>query len=391
LPQGASHPVERRAARPQPAPRGIIGVLVAMIVATLVLVGFAAWPRLFGGAKKTSVVVKSSPPGATIEIEGKNAGATGADGLVVKDLEIGHAYPIVAALDGHEPARDVLQARAGLEVTLALKALAPIVVLDSIPDGAAVAIDGAAIGTTPVTVTSLPPGKAVAVTFRKSGHRDATARIQVPKGGVEMRLVQPLPLDELFARVHLVSEPPGAQVVQNGQLLAATVTPVELLVEAGKPVRLGLTMAGKVPFEIPVFTPVGATEVTREAKLVDGFLAKIESNLAGKGSLTGVAHCQALATPFACFVAPGSYTLELAVPMAGKLTKKLEVGAQPFALRIELGFVDAAPGKQLLVGGSAVRRAAFEVGSRKLVVLEEGGATHTTTVLVKAGAIVIAN
>ena len=32
----------------------------------------------------------------------------------------------------------------------------------------------------------------------------------------------------------LASEPPGAQVNQNGQLLAGVTTPAEVLVEAGK-------------------------------------------------------------------------------------------------------------------------------------------------------------
>jgi hypothetical protein len=383
--------VERRAPRPTPPPRGLIAVLLGLIAATLVLVGIAAWPRLFGAPKRTSVVVKSTPVGATIEIEGTNAGVTGPDGLVVKDLEVGHAYPIVAGLDGHEPARDVLQARVGLEVTLAPKPLAPTVVLDSVPPGAAVAIDGAGVGTTPVTVTNLVAGKSVTVAFTKAGYREATVRVQVPKGGKEVRLVQPLPLAEELARVRITSTPPGAQVVLNGQPMAATITPAEILVEAGKPVRLGLTMVGKVPVALPVFVPERASEVARDATLVDGFAARISSNVAGKGSLGGVAHCQAQATPFECIVAPGPYTLELAIPTAGKITKKLEVGAEPLELKVELGYVEAAPGKQLLIGGAPARRAAFEVGPRKLIVLEEGGATHTATVNVRAGATVVAN
>jgi hypothetical protein len=392
LPVGASHPVERRAPRVQPPPRGLIAVLLVLIAATLTLVGIAAWPRLFGGSKKTSVLVRSAPVGATIEVEGKNAGVTGPDGLVVKDLEIGRAYPIVAALDGHEPDRDVLQARAGLEVTLTLRPLAPTVTIDSQPAGATVAIDGAAAGTTPFTVTNLPAGKTVTVALKKAGYRDATARVAVPKGGEKIRLLQPLTLAEEFARVRVTSEPPGAQIVQNGQALAATVTPAEILVEAGKPLRLGLTMAGKVPVAFPAFTPERSSEVAREAVLVDGFTATVSSSLAGKGSIVSVAHCQGLATPFECVVAPGSYTVELAVPFAGKIVKKLDVGTRPVALKVELGYVDAAQGKQLVIAtGVTVRRAVFEVGPRKLTVLDESGATHTATVVVKAGVAVVAN
>src|SRR5207237_6360916 len=109
----------------------------------------------------------------------------------------------------------------------------------------AVELDGKATGTTPVTLTALAPGTHVAITFRKAGYQDATAKLDVPKPGKETRLILPLAVSNDLARVKLVSEPPGAQVIQNGQLLPGVTTPAEVLVEAGKLVRFTLAMPRK--------------------------------------------------------------------------------------------------------------------------------------------------
>ena len=218
LPSSVGHPVERRAQRaPAPAtPKGVVAVLVAAIVATLALVIAVAWPRLMSsGPKKTSVSIHTQPPGATIEIDGKNAGTAGADGtLVVRDLEVGRAYPVVARADGYEPKRDVVQPRDGAnDVTIVLVAQAATVNLDSTPSGANVEIDGTTVGTTPLTLKNLEPGKSITITFKKAGFQEVLAKLDVPGPGKETRLIQPLPISSDLARIKLTSEPTGAQVV----------------------------------------------------------------------------------------------------------------------------------------------------------------------------------
>ena len=108
-------------------------------------------------------------------------------------------------------------------------------------------IDGKAAGTTPLTLATLPPGKAVRLVFRKAGYQEAAARLDVPRPGKETKLIQPLTIEPDLARVRLTSDPPGAQVYQNGQLIPAVTTPTEVLVEATKPVSFMLAMEGKVP------------------------------------------------------------------------------------------------------------------------------------------------
>jgi hypothetical protein len=390
LPVGVGYPVERRAPQPRPQPRGLVGFLVAMIAVIAVLIGIAAWPRLFA-ASKTTVVFNTIPKGATVEIEGKLAGTATEGVLDVPDLEVGRAYPVVAKLDGYEPRQSVVQPVKGKnEVTLELKALAATVTIDSQPQGATVESAGKRLGTTPLTTTALAPSSTVPLVFKKDGYKDAELRLDVPGPGKDTRVLQPLLVSDELARVRVTSEPPGAQIVRNGQLLAGVTTPAEILVEAGKPQRLVLTLPRHVPATIEPFTPErGADDIEKSAHLADGVTLSIESNLQATATVAGAPHCQALATPLACVLAPGTYTVEI-VAAAAKATRKIAIAKADRKERFDFGTVVAAAGKQLQIGGVAVKRAVFEAGPRKLTVMDEEG-THTTTVVVKAGATVTAN
>ena len=385
LPAGASHPVERRRPAAPPAPpRGIVVGLSLAIAATLVLIGIVAWPRLFGGPSHARVAFTTAPPGAAIEIEGKSAGAS----PLAVELDVGRAYPVVARLDGYEAKEEVVEPRrGGSEVEIALVPLAASVELDSQPTGATVELAGKPAGTTPLTVTTLAPGTAVSARFAKPGYRDATVRIDVPGPGKSLRLVQPLAVAGDVARVRLVSQPPGAQVVQNGQVLAGVTTPASVLVPAGTPVRFELTMPHKVPVVLEPFVPTGGEgDLVRTAKLVDGSELRLEANVDGKVSIAGAPHCQDLALPATCTLAPGHYLAAYTGPLGAHATHTVAVAAgTPATARFELGYVAAAPGKKLRAGnGAAVTRAAFEVGTRTITVEDDAG-THTATARVTAG------
>ena len=402
LPSSVGFPVERRAGGTAvpPTPKGVIAILVAAIVATLALVLVVAWPRLMGsGPKKTSVSIHTQPPGATIEIDGKNAGTAGADGtLVVRDLEVGRAYPVVAKVDGYEPKRDVVQPRDGAnDVTMVLVAQAPTVNLDSSPTGATVEIDGNTVGSTPLTLKTLEAGKVVTIVFKKAGYQEVVAKLEVPGPGKDTRLIQPLPISSDLARIKLTSEPSGAQVVQNGTVLAGVTTPAEVLVEAGKPAKFTLTMPGKVPAVIDTFTPGrGADGVVKHGKLVDGALLNVASNLEGKATVGQLVHCQNLDLPAACMTPPGTYFLDVTVTPpgvgGGRVTRKVVMTNKTRAETVEFGYVEAPAGKLLQAGpGPGVKRAAFEVGARKVTVTGGEEGPKIVTVAVKAGATVVAN
>jgi hypothetical protein len=213
----------------------------------------------------------------------------------------------------------------------------------------------------------------------------------VPSPGKELRLVQPLSISGDLARVKIASEPTGAQVVLNGQVLAGVVTPADVLVEAGKVQRFMLTLPRHVPAYIEPFTAArGATDIAKSAKLVPGTPVHVESNLEVKVSIGNLAHCRELTTPADCVVLPNTYTLEV-VAAGVKLARQIKVGTATVTEKLELGTVEAGAGKQLQIGGQNVRRLVLEAGTRTVTVVDEAEGARQVQVRVKAGGTVIAN
>ncbi|MFT3692224.1 MAG: PEGA domain-containing protein [Kofleriaceae bacterium] len=391
---GSNHPVERRAPN---APQGpsplLVRVLAGAIFAMCVLIGFVAWPRLMGGKKVTQVTFVTEPKGAQIELEGHNVGSTTSGQLLVRDLEVGRNYAVVVKADGYSAKQQVVQPRAGgSTVTISLEAMAAMVDVDSSPTGATVIIDGKDVGQTPLQLNTLAPNSTATLTFKKTGYQDATAKLDVPAPGKEVRMSQPLAVAAEFARVKLTSEPSGASVTQNGQLLAGVTTPADILVEAGKPTRFVVSMPKKVPVVIDQFTPSpGADGITKHVKLADGVAMRLEATLDGKFSVKNAPHCQDVATPGDCMLAKGSWSVEFTGSSNAHVTRKVTMADKDVTERIELGFVDAGQGKQIVVApGVMAKHVAFEVGPRTVTVSDEAG-THPAAVKVKAGATVIAN
>jgi len=394
LPAGSSHPVERR--HPD-APRGgsrllTIGLTLA-VLAVLGLVTFAAWPRIFGPGR-TSIQVHTVPPGAQIEIEGRNAGTAAGGTLVVKDLEVGRAYPIVARLDGYEPRQSVIQPQDGDNpVTLELRALAATVALDSAPTGATIEIEGKPVGTTPLTLKTLTPGSAAVLTFKKAGYQDAIAKLAVPGPGKETTMIQPLAVSKALARVRLVSEPPGAQIVKNGELVPGAVTPWELLVEAGKTTRFMLTMPHKIPAMLaPLTPPNGADDIELGGKLVDGTALRLRANVDARFRIAGAPWCQDVAPPSDCVVAPGQHVVELVVPQAPRIARQVTVKQKDIDVKFEVGYVEAGGGKLVQISqGVATKRATFEIGTRRVTVTGGEEGPHQVTVTVRPGTTTVVN
>ncbi|HEX4419282.1 MAG TPA: PEGA domain-containing protein [Kofleriaceae bacterium] len=388
LPVGATHPVERRArSSAPPASRALLGVLAAAVAAVVALVAVIAWPRLAGPAK-TAIEVHTVPPGAMVEVEGRNAG-TATDGtLTIQDLEIGRAYPIVARLDGYEARQAVVQPHDGSNaVTLELVGLAAIVELDTMPTGATIEIDGKPAGTTPLAIKTLAPRSIAQITFKRPGYHDAVARLTVPGPGKETRLIQPLAVSEELARIKLVSEPPGAQLILNGQLVAGAITPCELLVEAGKPARFEMTMAHKIPAILAPFTPPrGAEDIELTGTLSDGVTLHLRANLDAKFRVAGIPYCEDVSGPYDCVVTPGQHVIELIAPQAPKITRTVTVKQKDVEVKFDLGYVEAVPGKMVQVApGTATRRAVYEVGPHRVIVTGGEDGSHPTNVVVRSG------
>ena len=394
LPAGSSHPVERRMPMaPGGGSRVVTAILTLAVLAALGLVGFAAWPRIFG-ASHTAVHLRTIPSGAQVEIEGRNVGTATDGSLVVRDLEVGRAYPIVARLEGYEPRQAVIQPQEGDNpVTLELRAIAATVAVDSAPTGATLEIDGKPAGTTPLVLKTLAPGSAATLVFKKPGFHDATAKLAVPGPGKETTLIQPLTVSEELARVHLSSDPPGAQVVQNGQLVAGVATPCDVLVEASKTTHFMLTMPHKIPAMLGPLTPQrGADNLELSGKLVDGTTLHLRANVDARFKVSGAPHCQDVAQPFDCVVAPGTHTVELVVAQAPRIQRTVTVKQKDLDVKFEVGYVEASGGKLVQISqGAAARRAAFETGSRRITVTGGDEGPHQITVVVKPGATTVVN
>jgi hypothetical protein len=385
--QRATGPARRLPARRRLGGRAIFVMLAAMAV----LLGILALARGRGGPRTAQVTFTTIPKGAAIEIDGHTMGIAADGAFATGDLEIGRGYAVVARLDGYEARQAVVKPHAGEnEVTLELQALAT-VVLDSQPAGADVEIDGKPMGSTPLTLTSLAPGTTVSIVFRRTGYRKATARLQVPRMGDRKRLVQPLEISDDFVRVHFVSRPPGAEVVEEGRPRGVdhTYTPADVFVEVNRVQRFTLTMPRHVPLVIEPFTPDrGAQGIEKGGDLVEGATLRLEATLDGTITVRGASHCKRAAPPLDCTLAPGRYVVEYLGPDGARITRTVTMTSRDTTEKLELGFVEAGPGKVLLPG--KVRRAVLEAGTRTVTV-SGGAGSHPTTVSVKSGATVIAN
>jgi hypothetical protein len=322
----------RRPDTPRSASRVLVASLLVAIVGALALIGVAAWPRIFGAPRPAQVVFTTIPPGAAIEIDGRGVGTAASGTLAVDGLEIGQSYAVVARLEGYQPRPVVMQPRDGVnQLTLQLVPRAPVVEIDSEPPGAAIAIAGAAIGTTPITLTSLAPGAEVSIAFTRAGYRDATAQLKVPAPGERTQIVQQLEVSDDMVRVRFVSDPPGAQVIRLDRAAGAdrTYTPAEVLAEAGRVQRFALTMPHHVPLVIPPFTPArGDGVVEKGGALVAGATLHIEAASEGTVTVSDAPHCAALAVPADCTLAPGSYTVEYVAASRTRATRTVQLADQ---------------------------------------------------------------
>ena len=389
IPAGAAFPVERRAPRPVPAPRlprGVVPGLAVMIVAVLALIAVAAWPRLFGGAPLTSVAITTIPKGATIELDGKPAGAATDGVFVAQGLEIGRAYPVVARLDGYQPRQAVVQPRVGTnQVTLELEATVATVAIESTPTGAHVLVAHVDLGATPISLTTLPPGQSAQIQLQKPGYLTATHEVHVPGPGKELQAQWALEVSPDFARVHFVSEPAGATILRDGERLP-DLTPATILVAAGTPQHFTLTLDHHVPVVFPPFTPPAGGVLERAGKLADGRALTVETNAEqAKISVAGAPHCQAQAAPLHCVLAAGAYLVDVTGAAGAHATHPIQIAGNDVTARIEFGFVEAPDGKTIVVGtGPGVKRAALEAGTRTITIADDAG-THTASVEVRPG------
>jgi hypothetical protein len=206
--------------RAQPEKRGIGGLQIALLVlVVLAFVGVAGLGVRFllmsgdSEAPDGSVAFMTTPPGATIEIDGETWSEV--TPAVVGGLEIGRAYAVTLSLEGHEAVRDsiTLESDRALQQSWDLEALTGTITVASQPPGAIISIDGGEQGEAPSTIEDLDMSRTYTVTASLDGYEPVTRTIRWDaEGPREQNIAITLApmLDEAIAEVDAPDEQPQA-------------------------------------------------------------------------------------------------------------------------------------------------------------------------------------
>jgi formylglycine-generating enzyme required for sulfatase activity len=160
---------------------------------------------------RAAVSFSSDPAGATVRVDGAEVGRT----PLRVDLSSG-ARAVTVALAGYEPATRTIRvvAEKPLEVpTFRLQPRPGRLRLASDPPGAAVSLDGAFRGETPLEL-EVAPLRDHALRLTRAGHDAAEATVKLGLG--EERALA-LTLPPRWGEVQVTVEPPGAEVLVDGE------------------------------------------------------------------------------------------------------------------------------------------------------------------------------
>ncbi len=160
---------------------------------------------------RAPVSFSSNPPGASIRVDGTEMGRT----PVTVDLSSG-TRAVAVTLAGYEPAGRPIEVVAEQPLTVPLFTLVPRpgrLRLTSEPAGAAVSLDGAFRGETPLEI-AVEPRRAHVVRLTKAGHEAAEASVTLELD--EARDLS-LTLAPRLGDVEVAAEPPDAEVLVDGE------------------------------------------------------------------------------------------------------------------------------------------------------------------------------
>ena len=187
----------------------------------------------------TQLVIRSVPDGAKITINHKNRGNTP---LTIIDLPAGQ-HLIHASKKGFMDAFETVSIQAGISVEANLKLLPQLALFlaHSEPEGAEVSHEGVSLGTTPLLVTNLQPGKH-RLSFALPGYQtkeiDVTLNGRTPKKKMVSLVADSGTID-------VTSEPTGAEVLINGISRGTTPCSIERIPEGS--VKIEIQQNGYTP------------------------------------------------------------------------------------------------------------------------------------------------
>lgn len=198
---------------------------------------------LIPAATSADVIVTSSPSGAIATLDGSQPETTP---HTYASIPAG-THQISVYLSGYQTyygSVDVAEGRsAEVFAQLSPGITSGAIAADSVPQGAAIHIDGIYRGVTPMTVGNLASGQH-AITLFKSGYQGWQGEVQVQKGVVTtispalVRDPQPV-----YGTVSIASTPAGAEVYADGLYIGETVAGSPLVFREVKPGTHSLLLA----------------------------------------------------------------------------------------------------------------------------------------------------
>jgi hypothetical protein len=372
--------------------RALSALLGAAIAAILALIAIVAYPRLVP-PELGDLAVRTRPVGAIVEIDGAAKGTTGAEPLVIGGLEVGQKYKVEARREGFRQAVEIVTPRSGTTpLELVLQPLAATLVVTTVPTGATLFVDGDEAGVTPVALAELEPGSEHAVRLTKPGYEDLEQSVTVPAPGARTEVQLHLVRSPDLSSIRLESDPPGAEVLQNGELLAGLRTPVaEHTLQLGQSYSFTLRLPGYVPETVTVTARAGTTP-PMSVKLRKGGVLTVQTGLPeARITIPGVAACQGKqGSVVDCPLENGRHRVRLTSvrPYVAETFLAVMNGAD-VTHRVALGFVEVASDDLALkIPGAPAdtRRAGFAEGDRSVTVVNtKTGATAVKAVKIVAG------
>jgi len=188
-------------------------------------------------AGRGGLIVKTSPPGATVTIGGDAVETTPA---TFKGVPAGK-YPLQIMLDGYEPVdmqTEIVASKFGDLGTIALTRSVGAVQLITTPPGSDFEISqqGTVLrsGQTPQTIAKLPTGS-YSITIKRAGWPNFSREVKVERNATQV-------VEWEFGQgaLALTSEPSGANVFVDGRLLGQTPLSAQLPAGTYKSIRLAL-------------------------------------------------------------------------------------------------------------------------------------------------------
>lgn len=374
--------------------KGIAIALGAAILLLLTLIGIVAYPRLVGPPLR-DVVIATSPQGAVLELDGRAIGSTGNGPLTIEALEVGQKYKLTARLDGYDLRDEIItpQKSQSAPVVLTLQPKQATLVVESDPPGATLVIDGREYGSTPVTLSSLPASSEQKVLLKKIGYADVTRTLRIPPPGKEASVLTSLVMSREFGSVTIETDPPGAAVVQNDELLAGLVTPVaEHIIKTSRAYVFTLKAPGYMPETRTIKVEAGQHRVPLRVTLSPGGGLSVAVNVPeARVTVAGAPGCSEKPVPLVdCPLASGTYRVRVAAQrpyLSEGFT--VEIKGADVVRNVQLGFVETTSEEWILAIPGApkgTRRAALAEGPQKVAILNiNTNETIEKTVRIAAG------